>query len=350
MKIPTRVPKLSFSLVIQLRQQFSSAKTYCTKIYSISLTLFYFRDIGSHRKCIEQPTPTMIKANKLKNLESKAKSQKSKLVGSNIRLYVEFGDLIHDNTAGIAIVLRDSTEESPSYSAVFNNYKLSWEIGLTRGSDGKLFLLKLAPKSTKVFQIRSGRGIVGYITVSGKNKLTVEPISQPNQFALGDDLPDAEIPNTARRYMLDEAVGGGEEGEHHLEIPSNLASPYIVLDSPLSGHYGHLPSANPTSYSTKSAAASTDAPISPILDGENEESQPYYTLTGDMSTGMIFYIRRTRGSREQKFLGEGQLGQRKSKWGKKCIFYEARLPPPPEHDELLMMASLFAVLHNMDPS
>ena len=194
------------------------------------------------------------------------------------------------------------------------------EIGLTRDSDRQELMLALAPDSKKVYRIKKGKKTVGYLTDQGQMRFILEPVDS-RQVAYCEDLEPPRLP-------LPQDI--------RIAVPT--ISPYLSasnLSSPLSpGVKCQLPSATEPSI-----------PLSPL----DSEQKPFYTLTGDLDTGMVFFVQRFQNSRKQVFLGEGQVTCKKTKWGKKAVLYEARLPSPPQHDDLLIMGSLFALVSHICP-
>jgi len=280
---------------------------------------------------------------KFERMARKALAMKSKLASANTRLYVEFGDYISENSAGTAVLVRPSGE--PSYSFSYNNYRFTWDIGMTCRDSGKYYGLRLAaddrtPGQTSfVYHIFEGYGmdkLVAVLTVQGEHKCLLEPVYERN--ILEEELAIAESDTTSR---LDSPVA---------QILSfSAASPYI-LTSPKGAKSPSGPAILCTVPIVSSPILRSPSIVAASLDAEpSTPRNPFYTLTGDLhSAAFALYIQRYQNSRKQVFLGEGQVSSKKSAWGKKTILYEARLPPAEQHDELLALASLFNVLNQME--
>jgi hypothetical protein len=263
----------------------------------------------------------------------KALAMKSKLASANARLFIEFGDYISDTSAGTAILHRSSGE--PSYSFIFNNYKYSWDIGMTCRDSGRHLGLSFASQCDDglVYQIYEGVGLdrcIAKLTVQGQHKCLLEPVYEWSVFDEEDQA--AEIDTTGRC-------------QPGMQMAINIASPsaYLVAGS-----------TSPVKLScpfTQMPVISVPMPASSAsqLESPRKARNPFYTLTGDLSSSaLIFYVQRYPSSRKQVFLGEGQVSAKKSAWGKKTIFYEARLPPAEQHDDLLALATLFNVLNQLE--
>jgi hypothetical protein len=261
-------------------------------------------------------------SSKCERLSRKAKSQRSRLASANTRVYLEFGDLVSDTAAGTAVFLRPDGE--PSYSFIFNNYKLTWDISMT-AEDGsrRILLLTAMPGAEGLYQVITGRDggkVVATLSVQSEHKLLLEPVHDCAAQPLIDTSPPPPPPADA--------------------LPEHIPSPFSPAASFLA------PQSSSTLFSIPSATTSrASGQLSPVVSPSPPFALPFYTLTGSIpDASLIFYIRRFPGSRAQAFLGEGQLSAKKSSWGKKMLFYEARLPPAERDDDLLALATLFNLL------
>ncbi len=292
-------------------------------------------DLAPTRRVSEEPKAVVssignvisITDSKFERMVRKAIACKSRLASSNTRLYIEFGDYISDTAAGTAILCRKAGD--PSYSFTFNNYRLSWDISMTCRTTGRVLGMKLQtedlgkPSSYIIYEGHSGVNIKALITIQGDQKLLIEPIYRTSL------LDESEMIAEQRYFNKQETT---------ISIPS--PSPYILASPTVEKH----------SFSRNmSYIPVVSLPLPTAQPSSVTPRNPFYTVTGDIeSGGLVFYVERYQNCRKQVFLGEGQLAARKSQWGKKTIFYEARLPPAECNDDLLAIVTLFNVLYQVE--
>lgn len=323
----------------------SSLFTYlCSELKPTERTI---ESAGSSKKTsFASPIPSVgVSDSKFERMARKALAMKSRLASANTRLYIEFGDYISQTSAGTAILHRPEGE--PSYSFVFNNYKMSWDIGMTCRQNGKHLGLSLASvegAGCQVYKVFEGYGMekcVATVTVQGEHKCLLEPVYTRTILDEQEEISERDIMNRSLLQQQHSSLG---------PIAISSPSPYLYagVQAPASPSilHGHIPSiATALPITEQQQAPSTNLP-SPT------PRNPFYTLTGDLSaspaSSLSFYVQRYANCRKQVFLGEGQVSSRKSAWGKKTIFYEARLPEPEQHDDLLALMSLFNVLNQLE--
>lgn len=299
---------------------------------------------GSSKKTsLTGPTPSAsISDSKFERMARKALALKSRLPSANTRLFIEFGDYISQTSAGTAILHRPEGE--PSYSFVFNNYKLSWDIGMNCRRSGRHLGMTLASAEGAgclVYRVFEGYGMeraVATVTVQAEHKCLLEPLYERTILDEQQELAERDIMN---RSLLQQRHTYGP-----ISIPS--PSPFLfagIQQAPASPSllHGHIPS----------VASSGPAPLALPTEPQSAEltpRNPFYTLTGDLTNtaSPSFYVQRFANSRKQVFLGEGQVSARKSAWGKKTVLFEARLPEAEQHDDLLALMTLFNVLHQLE--
>lgn len=85
--------------------------------------------LGANNQAVEpkkkkqRMSPIALKESKLEKLKSRAMTLPMFEKMGGFRLYLEFGDVVGENTSGWAILL---SKDLGSYTLVFNNYQLSW--------------------------------------------------------------------------------------------------------------------------------------------------------------------------------------------------------------------------------
>ena len=81
------------------------------------------QDQADNKKRKLQQSPIALKQSKLEKLKSRAIKLPMFEKMGGFRLYLEFGDVVGENTSGWAILV---SRDLGNFTLVFNNYQLSW--------------------------------------------------------------------------------------------------------------------------------------------------------------------------------------------------------------------------------
>ncbi|PJF16446.1 hypothetical protein PSACC_03743 [Paramicrosporidium saccamoebae] len=102
----------------------------------------------------------------------KARKFPTRLEGGNLKIYMELGDLVHADGAGMAVVFR---EDQPAFSAIFNNYKMNWEMAMTDAEGSSTIVLDVLPNSTTAYSVMRELADLGRVTAVTPQKLVINP-------------------------------------------------------------------------------------------------------------------------------------------------------------------------------
>lgn len=247
----------------------------------------------------KSPIEITMPVERLNKLSKELMEFKPRLSSANCRMLIKFGDIVNETSSGYAIFIRPDGE--PSYSFVFNNYKFNWysilvyilllsiinfnfrEIAMTKEADGQVLLLNLIRNSTQIYQIKYNGGMV-----DGDDCCRL--VSNGRYKVIMEPKP--------REDENDENEGASGEGNNNDRSP-------------------------------------------------DENSAPFFSLTGDLSNGKLFIIQRFRNTRRQVYLGEGQIAGMRTKWGRKRYYFEARFDEHSKYDDLLSMTILYFILQQL---
>ena len=128
------------------------------------------------RSSVNTTSPLALKQSKLDKLRSRAllvvqKPEFSTKPGG-FRMYFEFGDIVGETTSGYAILV---SKDIGDYSLVYNNFQVSWLVGMTNVGDeaGTTFLLEQKKGSYRISA--DGDRIGKIIFTKGNNRLIMLP-------------------------------------------------------------------------------------------------------------------------------------------------------------------------------
>lgn len=247
-------------------------------------------------------------------------------------LYIEFGDLLHENTHGVAILLRQGDNPGPCYAMRFNNYRLTWEAAVceVRGDQtGGLLTAEATAGRDDHFAVywqnqEGTRRRVAKVSIK-PDRVVVSPISEQRPVQKGTTAVSA-TPTTATAITLKPPT---------LLLASRPASPYLSIGVSSNGR--ESPCLSP----------SLRSPL-PILTTRLEETLvisrpevPYYCITN----GQVIARDRNNLAKE-RLIGEGRgVGLGGGAWGRRAFCWQGNLAVARD-DQLLVLTLLLQQLHS----
>lgn len=220
-------------------------------------------------------------------ITGKVQSIPRRLEGSNVRMWIEHGDLLHTDAGGMAIIYY---KDRPAFTAVYNNYKMSWEIAMTDAAGQGVLLLDLLPGAATVYSLMRGVNEMGRLTCVTNDRLVIDP--SPGA-CLGRAPTTEHTPSPFPLTPLSMT-----------EVPSTIDEPSLA---------------------------------------------PFYTITIDEVTGRMFLVQRFRTSRQQRLLGEALFFKTKKRlFEPQRRILEARLLLPAHHEDQVILGALFAGLLQLE--
>lgn len=234
-------------------------------------------------------TPTkddLISHQRIQKMTQRALSAAGRLAGSNARIYLEMGDLIHCGGAGNAVII---SGDRMVYAAIFNNYKMNWEMAVADSEGIKTLTLEALANSATTYGVRLGNRELARLTAITPEKMTVDML--PRHRPQERPLPDLN-------FILGRSMATLNE------------SPAIMA----------------------------------------EEAVGLYSITGSIHDGLFCFIERSRVDRQQIFLGEALMGMQRTGWmaNKKRVLIEMRLVIAERDEQIMLMAALLMSLLQLE--
>jgi hypothetical protein len=121
---------------------------------------------------VARPRANLVSWTQIQKITAKAHKFPTRLEGGNLKIYMELGDFLHADGAGMAVVFR---EEQPAFSAIFNNYKLNWEMAMTNTEGSSAIVLDVLPNSTTAYSVMCELADLGRVTAVAPQKLVINP-------------------------------------------------------------------------------------------------------------------------------------------------------------------------------
>lgn len=235
----------------------------------------------------------LISHQRIQKMTRKAFALPGRLAGCNARLYLELGDLVHCEGAGSAVIV---SGERHVYSAIFNNYKLNWEMAMTDVEGLKTLTLQVLDKSSVAYAIKMGHRELARITALAPERMTVDMLPLV--------APLAATPLMDLDFIMGRSVATLNE------VPAVTAAPRM----------------------------------------EEEEAVGLYSITGSIHDGLLYFVERSRVDRQQIFLGEALMTTQRVGWmaHKKGVMVEMRLVVAERDEQIMLMAALLMVLLQLE--
>lgn len=220
-------------------------------------------------------------------ITGKVQSIPRRLEGSNVRMWIEHGDLLHTDAGGMAIIYY---KDRPAFTAIYNNFKMSWEIAMTDAAGQGVLLLDLLPGATSVYSLMRGVNEMGRLTCVTSDRLVIDP-SPGACLGRAPAIEHAPSPFPLTPLSM-------------TEVPSTIDEPSLA---------------------------------------------PFYTITVDEVAGRMFLVQRFRTSRKQRLLGEALFFKTKKRlFEPQRRILEARLLLPDHHEDQVILGALFAGLLQLE--
>jgi hypothetical protein len=264
------------------------------------------------RKSENSPSPLALKQNKLEKLTARAlqvfqKPEFTTKPGS-FRLYFEFGDLVGETTSGYAILI---SKDLGTYSFVYNNFQISWLVGMTNvdGETGTTFLLEQKKGNYRISA--DGDRIGKIIFTKGTNRLILLPKNYSGKV-------EAALGTLERSLFI-------------------YAPPQFLVCSPSRD----MP---PSPTSLPSPVLSFSSGPQPSLSNQQEGSGSFYCFCEEESKVQIFSKDNTR--KQTALIGECTVAkEEKAGWGgKQRIWLDGRLSNARGNEPLVIMSLALRIL------
>jgi hypothetical protein len=256
-------------------------------------------------------SPLALKQNKLDKLRSRAlvvvQAPEFSTKSGSFRLYFEFGDFVGETTSGYGIFV---SKEIGSYSLVYNNFQVSWLVGMTNveGETRTTFLLEQKKGNYRISA--DGDRIGKIIFTKGNNRL----ILLPKNFS---GKTGAAIGTLERSLFI-------------------YAPPQFLVCSPSRD----IPP-SPTSLPSPVLSLSSEPPQTI----DNQETGSFYCLSEE-DNGKIQILSKDNSRRRTALIGESIIvKEEKAGWaGKQRIWIDGRLSNVKGNEPLIILSLALRVL------
>ena len=269
------------------------------------------KNLEKRRSSVNSSSPLALKQNKLDKLRSRAlvviQAPEFSTKPGNFRMYFEFGDFVGETTSGYAILV---SKEIGTYSLVYNNFQVSWLVGMTNveGETGMTFLLEQKKGNYRISA--DGERIGKIIFTKGNNRLILLPKNYSGKAG-------AAIGTLERSLFI-------------------YAPPQFLVCSPSRD----MP---PSPTSLPSPVLSFNSEPQQTID--NQETGSFYCLSEE-EKGKIQILSKDNSRRRTALIGESIIVKDvKAGWGgKQRIWIDGRLSNVKGNEPLIIMSLALRVL------